>query len=81
MRTSDKQQKRGSGTGTKNGENGKGGGEKEDTVGARGIINYKKKGKRERRRRERVKSHGRKKGGVSGGYSWGKAACIVMVSK
>ena len=52
----------------KNGENGKGGGERQDTVGARGIIKYKKKGKRERRRRERVTKIPRSQ---KGGGIWG----------
>ena len=43
--------------------------------------NYKREGKRARRKREWVKSHGQKKGGVSGGYSGGNAAWIAMVTK
>ena len=42
---------------------------------------YKREGKRERRKKERVKSHSCKKGGVSGSFSRGKAECIAMISK
>ena len=59
--------------------NGKG--EGKEGVFCRRKGDYKREGKRERRKREWVKSHGRKKGGVSGGYSGVKAECIAMISE
>ena len=56
-------------------------GRRKKGVFCRHVGDYKREGKREMRKRERVKFHGRKKGGYKRVFLGGKEASIAMISK